>query len=307
MNADYVRTVQLLLDIAPAVFDTPLLAMKGGTALNLFVQDMPRLSVDIDVVFIRHDLAREDALQAIGAELAAAQQRVASLGHRVELRKNKDGTEAKMFVRSADAEVKVEVNFVFRGTVLPPQRRSLTPAAQQMFAADIQVPVLADPELYGSKLVAALDRQHPRDLFDVQLMFDTHGWQEPLLDCFVVYLAGHNRPTHEVLFPNEKLLEAVFKAEFEGMTTLPVELDALLATRRRMLDELPRALQPRHCDFLLSMVRAEPDWSLLPYGHLEHLPALQWKLANLYRLRKNAAKFQLQHDELAVRLKEARA
>lgn len=161
MNDAYIRTVQLLLDIAPTVFDAPTFAMKGGTALNLFVQDMPRLSVDIDVVFVRHDLAREDALKAIGAELAAAQQRVTALGHEVELRENKDGTEAKLFVRGADAEVKVEVNFVFRGTVLPPQRRSLTPAAQQMFAADIQVPVLADPELYGSKLVAALDRQHP--------------------------------------------------------------------------------------------------------------------------------------------------
>lgn len=307
MNDAYIRTVQLLLEIAPAVFETPAFAMKGGTALNLFVQDMPRLSVDIDVVFVRHDLAREEALQAIGAELAAAQKRVAALGHEVELRKNKDGTEAKMFVRGADAEVKVEVNFVFRGTVLAPTRRSLTSAAQQMFAADIQVPVLADAELYGSKLVAALDRQHPRDLFDVQLMLDTHGWEESLLDCFVVYLAGHNRPTHEVLFPNEKLLEAVFKAEFEGMTFAPVQLDALQATRRRMLEELPRALLPRHCDFLQSMVRAEPIWSLLPYAHLEQLPALQWKLQNLYRLRKNAAKFQVQHDELAARLAHARA
>jgi predicted nucleotidyltransferase component of viral defense system len=306
MNDAYIRTVQLLLDIAPAVFDTPEFAMKGGTALNLFVQDMPRLSVDIDVVFVRHDLAREDALQAIGAELAAVQKRVAALGHDVELRKNKDGTEAKLFVRSADAEVKVEVNFVFRGTVMEPTRRSLTTAAQKMFSADIQVPVLADAELYGSKLVAALDRQHPRDLFDVQLMLDTHGWEESLLDCFVVYLAGHNRPTHEVLFPNEKPLEAVFKAEFEGMTTAPVELDALLATRRRMLEELPRSLLPRHCDFLLSMVRAEPAWSLLPYAHLEQLPALQWKLANLYKLKRNTDKFKLQHDELAARLAKAR-
>jgi predicted nucleotidyltransferase component of viral defense system len=307
MNDAYIRTVQLLLEIVPAVFETPAFAMKGGTALNLFVQDMPRLSVDIDVVFVRHDLAREEALQAIGAELATAQKRVAALGHEVELRKNKDGAEAKMFVRSADAEVKVEVNFVFRGTVLAPTRRSLTPAAQQMFAADIQVPVLADAELYGSKLVAALDRQHPRDLFDVQLMLDSHGWEESLLDCFVVYLAGHNRPTHEVLFPNEKPLEAVFKAEFEGMTIEAVQVDALQATRRRMLEELPRALLPRHCDFLQSMVRAEPDWALLPYAHVEQLPALQWKLENLYRLRKNATKFQMQQDELAARLARARA
>lgn len=306
MNDIYVRTVQMLLDIAPSVFETPVFAMKGGTALNLFVQDMPRLSVDIDVVFLPYDLPRLDALQTIGAELAAAQGRVKALGYDVELRKNRDGTEAKLFVRSADAEVKVEVNFVFRGTVMDPTRRSLTAAAQQMFAADIQVPVLADAELYGSKLVAALDRQHPRDLFDVQLMLESHGWEEALLDCFAVYLAGHNRPTHEVLFPNEKPLADVFKVEFEGMTIEPVVLDDLLSTRRRMLEELPRQLLPRHCDFLLSMVRAEPDWSLLPYAHLRQLPALQWKLSNLNRLKRNAPKFQFQYDELSSRLAAAR-
>lgn len=261
MNHAYIRTVQLLLDVAPAVFDTHAFAMKGGTAINLFVQDMPRLSVDIDVVFIPHTLRREDALKAIAAELAAAQHRV--------------------------------------------QRRSLTPAAQQLFAADIQIPVLADAELYGSKLVAALDRQHPRDLFDVQLMLSRQGWNETLLDCFVVYLAGHNRPTHEVLFPKEKPLETVFAAEFEGMTLAPVALHELLVTRQRMLSELPRALLPRHRNFLLSMLRTEPDWSLLPQAHLTELPALQWKLQNLLRLKKNAAKFKMQHDELAARFNQA--
>lgn len=305
MNHAYIRTVQLLLDVAPAVFDTHTFAMKGGTAINLFVQDMPRLSVDIDVVFVPHTLRREDALKAIASELSAAQHRVQVLGYEAELRKTQDGTEAKMFVRSPDAEVKVEVNFVFRGTVLPPQRRSLTPAAQQLFAADIQIPVLADAELYGSKLVAALDRQHPRDLFDVQLMLARHGWNETLLDCFVVYLAGHNRPTHEVLFPKEKPLETVFAAEFEGMTLAPVALHELLVTRQRMLTELPRALLPRHRNFLLSMLRTEPDWSLLPQAHLTELPALQWKLQNLLRLKKNAAKFKMQHDELAARLNQA--
>ncbi|MDP2092316.1 MAG: nucleotidyl transferase AbiEii/AbiGii toxin family protein [Hydrogenophaga sp.] len=305
MNHAYIRTVQLLLDVAPAVFDTHTFAMKGGTAINLFVQDMPRLSVDIDVVFVPHTLRREDALKAIASELSAAQHRVQVLGYEAELRKTQDGTEAKMFVRSPDAEVKVEVNFVFRGTVLPPQRRSLTPAAQQLFAADIQIPVLADAELYGSKLVAALDRQHPRDLFDVQRMLARHGWDETLLDCFVVYLAGHNRPTHEVLFPKEKPLETVFAAEFEGMTLAPVALHELLVTRQRMLTELPRALLPRHRNFLLSMLRTEPDWSLLPQAHLNELPALQWKLQNLLRLKKNAAKFKMQHDELAARLNQA--
>ena len=305
VNADYVRTVQLLLAVAPAIFDTPAFAMKGGTALNLFLQDMPRLSVDIDVVFVPHELPREEALRAIGDELAAAQARVEALGFAANLRKSKEGNEAKLFVVGEGVEVKVEVNFVFRGTVLPPERRALTPAAQQMFSANVEVPVLAAPELYGGKLVAALDRQHPRDLFDVQLMLAGGGWGEDLLDCFVVYLAGHNRPTHEVLFPNEKPLEVVFENEFLGMTSAPVGLDDLIATRRRLVHELPRAMQPRHRQFLLSMVRAQPDWTLLPYAHIAQLPALQWKLRNLAQLRKNAAKFRQQHDELAARLDRA--
>jgi predicted nucleotidyltransferase component of viral defense system len=302
LNADYIRTVQLLLAVAPAIFDTRAFAMKGGTALNLFVQDMPRLSVDIDVVFVPHELPRDEALRAIADELAAAQARIEALGFSATLRKSKEGNEAKLFVSGAGVELKVEVNFVFRGTVLPPERRALTPAAQKMFSAHVEVPVLAVPELYGGKLVAALDRQHPRDLFDVQLMLARCAWTDDLLDCFAVYLAGHNRPAHEVLFPNEKSLEAVFENEFVGMTSAPVGLDELIATRQRLMHELPRALQPRHRQFLLSMVSAEPQWHLLPHAHLAQLPALQWKLHNLAKLKKNADKFRRQHDELAARL-----
>ena len=308
MNGHYVRTVQLLLSVAPAVFDTPAFAMKGGTALNLFVQDTPRLSVDIDVVFVPHTLGRDQALRAIGDELAAAQARIEALGFNAALRKANEGNEAKLFVSSPDAQVKVEVNFVFRGTVLPPERRSLTSAAQQMFSANVEVPVLTPPELYGSKLVAALDRQHPRDLFDMQLLLASAGWTEPLLDCFVVYLAGHHRPVHEVLFPNEKPLEAVFDNEFVGMTVEPARLNDLLATRRRLLEELPRALLPRHRQFLMSIVRADPNWSLLPFAHIPQLPALQWKLRNLIQLRnRNAEKFRQQHDELIARLERVRS
>ena len=307
MNVDYVRTVQLLIDVAPAVFVNPAFAMKGGTALNLFLQDMPRLSVDIDVVFTPHALSRHEALKAIGDELAAVQQRVERMGYRALMPSTGEGNEAKLVIQADDTEVKVEVNFVFRGTVLPVQRRALTVAAQQKFAANIEVPILASSELYASKLVAALDRQHPRDLFDVKLMLDTgRHWDEEMLDCLVVYLAGHNRPMHEVLFPNVKPIETVFENEFVGMTLEPVELQALQSVRSRMLVELPRALLPRHRAFLLSMVRAEPDWTLLKHQHLQQLPALQWKLLNLSRLRKNGKKFAMQHDELATRLDAAR-
>src|ERR1035437_6579553 len=238
MNQAYTSAVQLLLAIAPAIFETPLFALKGGTALNLFVQDLPRLSVDIDVVFVPHDMDRDDSLRAIKDELAAAKTRIQRMGFVAEVRQNKAGDEVKMFVTYNTSEVKVEVNFVSRGTVLAPVRASLTAAAQALFAANIELPMLAIPELYGSKLVAAMDRQHPRDLFDVHHMFEKFGMPPTFVDCFVVYLAGHNRPVHEVLFAQLQPLAEVFASEFVGMTAAPVTLEQLEATRVRLFESL---------------------------------------------------------------------
>ena len=91
--------------------------MKGGTALNLFVQDLPRLSVDIDVVFINHRADRGTALQEIAQELQRIEAAIAAMGYETRIRKVHGGDEVKLDIFSAQAEVKVEVNFVFRGTV----------------------------------------------------------------------------------------------------------------------------------------------------------------------------------------------
>ncbi|MEY4755618.1 MAG: hypothetical protein RJA34_516, partial [Pseudomonadota bacterium] len=305
MNPTYVQTVNLLLDIAPTVFQTPRFAMKGGTALNLFVQDLPRLSVDIDVVFINHLADRDTALEEIAQEIQRIEAATAEMGYETRTRKVHGGDEVKLDIFSAEAEVKVEVNFVFRGTVLPVQTRSLSEKTQALFSKNIQVPVLSPSELYGSKLVAAMDRQHPRDFFDVLKMYESHGLTQEILDCFVVYLAGHNRPVHEVLFSNPQSMEETFKNEFVGMTSQPINLDDLLNTQKRLMTELPQALTPNHRNFLLSLVQAKPDWSLLPFIHLEDMPAIKWKLQNLSNLKsKNPTKFRLQHEELVQRFKQ---
>ena len=203
----------------------------------------------------------------------------------------------------SDSQVKVEVNFVFRGTVLPVVHTPLVQAAQDLFTTEIAVPVLETAELYGSKLVAAMDRQHPRDIFDVMKMLDKFGWQASFVDCFVAYLAGHNRPVHEVLFPSKQSLEPAFTNEFAGMPSEPIALNTLERIQEQVIAELPRALTASHRDFLLSLVRAEPAWELMPFKHLRQLPALQWKLLNLRKLKsRNPARFAAQHDELATRL-----
>jgi len=303
MTPAYVDTVRLLLAIASTVFASNRFAMKGGTALNLFVQDMPRLSVDIDVVYVDHVPDREAALRTISAELTTMQTALKAMGYRAALPANTQGDEVKLVVGDGTTQVKVEVNFVFRGSVLPVEMRSLVATAQDLFTTDAALPVLATAELYGSKLVAAMDRQHPRDVFDVQHMLDQFGWQELFVDCFVAYLAGHNRPVHEVLFPKTKPLEPAFSNEFVGMTREEVSLDALLAVQARLIAELPQQLSDRHRSFLLSLARAEPDWTLMPFPHLQELPALKWKLLNLAEIkRRNSTKFQAQADELAARL-----
>jgi hypothetical protein len=300
MNQVYVSTVQLLLAVTPVVFESKFFALKGGTALNLFVQDLPRLSVDIDVVFTDHELDREQALATIKSELALAKSRLEALGLSAILRSNKAGDETKMFVSDGTSEVKVEVNFVLRGTVLPITRIALTAAAQQMFAANIEVPMLAVQEVHGSKLVAAMDRQHPRDLFDVMLMRQRFGLPAAFVDCFVAYLAGHHRTMHEVLFPNPKPIADVFASEFEGMTTAPVALQDLEVTRAWLFDALPKALTGDHRDFLLSLLRAEPAWHLMPFAHLKDMPAIRWKLVNLEKFARAKPKVAAEHYEVLV-------
>jgi predicted nucleotidyltransferase component of viral defense system len=288
MNDQYLNTVRLMLAIAPDVFDTPCFAMKGGTAINMFVQDLPRLSVDIDVVLRQHGPDRREALAIINDELARVKIAIGRQGHTATVAGasgRHQGDDVKLTVSSADAQVKVEVNYVFRGTLTPIVMRSVVPRAQAMFRVDFEVPTLSDAELYGSKLVAALDRQHPRDLFDVQHMYDTYGMREDFVSAFIGYLAGHNRPVHEVLFAKPRSLEHEYEAGFVGMTVDRASLDVLEAVQTQLHHDLPRALTPQHREFLVSLVRLAPDWSLMPYEHLSELPAIRWKIENLRKLK----------------------
>ena len=299
MEKSYVDTVRLMLEVAPEVFASGRVAMKGGTALNFFVQDMPRLSVDIDVVFVPHQTPRDTALAEIANELSALQTRINRRGIRAELTSSKTGDETKLFVRRDRIEVKIEINHVFRGTLLPVETRSLTKTASDLFTTALAVPTLAVAELYGSKLVAAMDRQHPRDLFDVHGMFQRFGLTPEIVECFVGYIAGHNRPVHEVLGSRDIDLARPFDNEFAGMERLPVSLRVLEEARIRLRRELAVALTADHKRFLIGLVAGQPPWEAMQCRHLAELPAIQWKLQNLARLKRtNAVKFQAQADEL---------
>jgi predicted nucleotidyltransferase component of viral defense system len=263
MDKTYADTVRLLLAVAPDVFANDIFAMKGGTAINLFVRDMPRLSVDIDVVYLPWQTPRDEALQAINQELAAIATRVAPLGVQTRLVRAKDLGDTKLIVENDANQVKIEVNVVFRGSVLPVERRPLSAKTSDLFGVEFELPVLAPDELYASKLVAALDRQHPRDLFDVWQLFESGDISDGMVECFVIYLAGHNRPPHEVLFGNDKDIAGEYERAFVGMTEVDCSLETLLDARARVRRELPQRLSTAHKQFLSGLARAEPDWSLV--------------------------------------------
>lgn len=285
MDESYAQTVRLLLAVAPAVFTNDIFAMKGGTAINLFVRDLPRLSVDIDVAYLPWKTPREEALASIAAELEAIAGRLARFDLRTRTIATKGLNDTKLLVSNGVHQVVVEVNVVFRGSVLPPERRMLTPATAEMFSTEVEVTTLAPDELYGSKIVAALDRQHPRDLFDIWKLFESDGMSDPAIECFVTYLAGHNRPPHEVLFGNDKDVTASYENAFVGMTTEPVQMETLLAARARLRTELMDRITNRQRQFLVGLSRADPDWTLLDCPHAASLPALRWKLENLQKFR----------------------
>lgn len=301
MNRAYIDAVRLLLEVAPDVFRGSTFALKGGTAINLFLHDMPRLSVDLDLVYTDHRSGRDEALKQIVVALDAANSALESRGMRCD--RGSGTEEMKLFVERDRVRVKIEVNHVFRGTVLPVSSRPLSENTQDIFFTDIELPVLHPNELYGSKLVAAMDRQHPRDLFDVQGLYARDGLTQGIVECFVCYLAGHNRPVHEVLFANRIDIARSYANEFVGMTRDPLALDDLLQVRSSLFAELPSALTTSHREFLLGIVQCEPDWSLMSCPHLKEMPAIRWKLANLERLREsNPAKFSEQQSELRRRL-----
>ena len=291
MNQTYLDTARLLTQVAPLVFADDAFALKGGTAINLFVRDMPRLSVDLDVVFPDHMLPRDQALKRIDEAMRQAAARLERRGFQIHTPARGAGV-TRLLARRDRTEVKVEANFVLRGTVHPVRNATLTPVARDVLLADLDIPVVSLEDVYGGKLVAALDRQHPRDLFDVMQLFEHEGITPGIRRAFVVYLASSNRPIHEVLFPALRDIRHDYTHNFLGMTAMPVPLDALLATRERMMYELQQGLEDTERQFLLSLVKGTPKWPLLGIPHLEHLPGIRWKLQNLEQLKKaNAGKF----------------
>ena len=297
----FTAQVALLVRVLPQVATETCFALKGGTAINLFVRDLPRLSVDIDLVYLPIE-DREASLIGIRSALNRIAQRIRKviLDSVVTEGANAHGT--LVLVRQRNAQIKIEVTPVLRGTVHPAELRTVRPIVEEQFGfAEIQVVSFAD--LYAGKLAAALDRQHPRDLFDIQYLLASEGIDQTLYQTFLAYILSHNRPAHELLQPRLKDIRQTFEREFVGMTVNDASLDMLLATREQMVTEIRSSLDETSKLFLRSFHALRPDWNLISSPTIRNLPAIRWKLMNLERLQtENPEKYRAILQELDAAL-----
>jgi hypothetical protein len=281
-SEQYRRQAALLVRTLPLLATETCFALKGGTAINLFVRDMPRLSVDIDLTYLPVE-ARATSLTSIDAAMRRLEKKIREglRGTRVTSSALKPGNfVSKIFVESDGVQVKIEVTPVLRGCVYEPRTMSVSrPVEAQFGFAAIQV--VSFDDLYAGKLVAALDRQHPRDLFDVRDLLANEGIGPDLRRAFLVYIISHNRPMAEVLAPARLDIAQEFTRGFEGMTEIAVTFDDLLRTREEFIEELVGKMPAEHRRFLLSVKEGNPEWELLGIPHVQNLPAVQWRLQNL--------------------------
>lgn len=296
----YRRQAALLVRTLPYVAEERDFALKGGTAINLFVRDMPRLSVDIDLTYLPI-APRPESLAAIDAAMKriARQVRSAIPGAQVsETPLHPEGAVNKLVVRADGVQIKIEVTPVLRGCVYGASTRSVSPVVEETIGY-AETGVVSFADLYGGKIVAALDRQHPRDLFDVRDLLAHEGIDEALRAAFIVYLLSHNRPMSEVVAPTRKDIAGEYERGFRGMTKEPVDLETLLAAREALIAAVVGDMPDEQRRFLVLFERGDPDWSLLPLDDVALLPAVRWRQQNLGKLDDETRR------RLAARLEEA--
>ena len=189
----------------------------------------------------------------------------------------------KLVIRTKDrVQIKIEVTPVLRGCVYEPRVMAVCEQVEGEYGY-AEISVLSFADLYAGKIMAALDRQHPRDLFDIQQLYENEGITDELRAAMVVYLISHDHSPHSLLNPVLHDMSQEFKHNFAGMTVNNITLEALYATRNRLIKDVVSNMPQNHKDFLYSFYERKPNWHLLGLENAPILPAVRWRELNLDR------------------------
>jgi len=283
MELRYRNQVALLLRILPVIAREKDFALHGGTAINLFYHNMPRLSVDIDLTYIPFGNRTTD-LALIRSKLLSIGERLRKTIPNIRVKAPVEvDDELKLFCSIPEAAVKVEVNTINRGIAGVPVLRSLCHGAQELFDSFCEIQVVPDAQLFGGKIVAALDRQHPRDLFDLKKMFESTGYTENIHQGFLFCLLSSKRPIHEILKPSPINQSSALENHFTGMTDEKFTYDMFESTRSQLIKSIYSRLTLKDKKLLMSFVNGNPVWPNTDYSVY---PGVRWKLLNINKLKK---------------------
>ena len=294
MNNIYRQKVELLLRILPFVTDEECFAIHGGTAINLFVKDLYRLSVDIDVTYIPIE-DRNTSLLRINEALERISDRVKRTFRDVRVITRLDIS--KITCESWGCQVKIEVNQTKRGLVCGDAiLYPLCEKAQEMFGMEVDARIVSLPQLYGGKISAALSRQHPRDLFDIKQMdIPLTDVKEGLIFC----LLGSDRPIHESFAPNLIDQHEAMERQFSGMSEIPFTYNDFEATREKLVNDVNSVMTEDDRRFLIGFEELSVDWENSPYSSFKEYPSVRWKMQNLQKLKaSNPKKLNAEADKL---------
>jgi len=297
-TANYSAQVGLLVQILPSVAQETCFALKGGTAINLFYRDLPRLSVDIDLTYLPLS-DRQDALDSINAAMERLSISIAKLpGVTTQRIEGGGGNATRVLVKKAGVTVKIETTPVTRGVVFEPELKRVSKTVEDQFGF-AEMPLVSFEDIYGGKICAALDRQHPRDLYDVEQLYQNEGLTDDLFRAFLIYAASSSRPLCELLDPNLKDLAEDYAAQFVGMTKEPVALQALYDARETLIADIQGRLTGKVASFLKGLQNGKPDFDLIDLPQAADLPAIRWKLINVARFMEENSQ---RHEEQSQKL-----
>lgn len=275
----YKYQVALLLKVLPEVAKEECFALHGGTAINLFVRNMPRLSVDIDLTYIPLE-GRTDSFDHINTALKNIEERIKKVDSSIKIVPQQD--KLKLQIQDAKALIKVEVNQGIRGLIGDIEKRELCEKAEEQFDVFCLVPCVPLNQLYGGKICAALDRQHPRDLFDVKYLLEKEGFTEEIKTGFIFCLLSSKRPIIEMLFPSFLNQEQAYKNQFLGMTKEDFSYQDFENTRTELIETIHHNLTAEDKLFIVNFENATPDWKSYNFADF---PAVKWKLQNVEKLK----------------------
>jgi len=289
-----VRLLGVLNTINADPFLRSRLCLHGGTAINLFALDMPRLSVDIDLNYIGHAdravmLAERDGVEQGVIEAAretgfvVAPGKPEHAGRKVFL--NYDG------FRGPD-QVKIDMDYLNRSPLLPAKPKTVRLAG----GGAVTFPVNADIELFGGKTKALVDRVAVRDLYDIgqiarrfPSLFSGHDAR--LNRRIMLYYLSISGP-----FPRQfRVADRFVDREHDVVKTLyPMLLEgdkpalsAMIATAEEFLAEVSQPCAEADAEYLARAAKADFAPELLFADYPDTLaaaqtdPAAAWKMRNL--------------------------